>query len=271
MLLVLAMREWKIEMNKGKKVSEYSYDRPLDKLRATIRFFFVVIGVNVTNVFTGTPFFIFAWFYIEWCYWTFGVPSMKAYLFLAGIKIKTIGLEKINLNRPAVYVSNHQSHMDIPAQMAALGIRFYFVAKKELGKIPIFGWALPVLGMFMIDRSTTEKAYESIRKAARSIKRENKNVLIYPEGGISKTGRIKDFKKGAFALAIAAGVPIVPLLVSGSGKLFSAHRRESRPGIMEIEVLDEVDTSGYSEKDKQELMEKVHKIFVRATKRNSTG
>lgn len=249
--------------------SEYSYPRPLDKLRAKIRFFFVLIGLNVVNVVFSTPFFIFAWWFLDWCYWTFGINAMKMYLVLTGIKVKVNGHEKIRGDRPAVYISNHQSHMDIPAEMVGIKVRFYFVVKKELGRIPVFGWTLPVFKMFMIDRSTSEKAYQSIMKAARSIRKENRSVLIYPEGGISKKGKIRKYKKGAVVLAIAAGVPIVPLLIKDSGKRFSVHRMESRPGTVEIEVLDEVDTTGYTDENKDELLEKVHRIMLEAEKRNS--
>ena len=238
--------------------------RPLDRPRARIRFFLVLLAANVINVFTGAVCFLTVWWFRDWAYWQTGVRTMRWYLLFAGIRTRVSGIQKLKPDRPAVYVSNHLSHFDIPAAMAGLPVRFHFIAKKELLRIPIFGWALPPLGMLMIDRSTPEKAYASINEAARRVSEENQSVLIYPEGGISKTGRLQSFKKGAFVLALSARVPIVPILVHGSDRLFSVPRIESRPGRMSIDVLDEIDTSAYGPEDVEQLMEKVHSVMLEA-------
>lgn len=243
--------------------------RPLDRLRAHLRFFFVIVAINVANVVWGSIFFVIVWWFRDWSYWFCGVRAMRWYIGSAGIKVDTVGMDKIRPDRPAIYVSSHKSHMDIPASMAAFPVRFFFIAKKELQRIPIFGWALPPLGMYMIDRSTTEKAYASIREAARRITIENQSILIYPEGGISKTGELQPFKKGAFALAIEAGVPVVPLVIHGSQRLFSMNRMVSRPGRMKIEILDEVDTSTFTSETKDQLRERVHAMMKEAENREA--
>lgn len=247
--------------------SEYQLDRPFDKLRAKIRFFWVIIGMFFTNIPYGSTCFMFVWWFRDWCYWNLGVAVMHIYLRLAKIKVIPIGLEKLNANKSAVFVSSHQSHFDIAAAMAHLPIRWYFIAKKELWKIPIFGQALGPLGMYMIDRSSTEKAYESIQKAADDMKTKVRHILLYPEGGISKSGKLQRFKKGAFILAIQAGVPIIPIMMRDSVKLFSSSRMECRPGTMIIEVLDEIDTSGYTMDTNIELMEKVYRVMKEAEER----
>ena len=239
-------------------------DRPFDRLRARLRFVFTFVSIQITNVIMTTSFFLTYWLLKERNYKIFGVRAMSWYLIAGGVRVKTVGTEKLKLERPAIYVSNHLSHFDIPASMVALPVRFHFIAKRELLHIPFFGWSLPYLGMIMIDRSTTEKAYQSIREAGRRIREQNESVLIYPEGGISKAGRLSSFKKGTFTLAIEAGVPIVPLFIRGSADLFSVARVESRPGQMEIEVLDEIGTVGYTEETRDELMNKVHEAMKRA-------
>jgi 1-acyl-sn-glycerol-3-phosphate acyltransferase len=241
--------------------------RPLDKLRATLRFFIAILGTNISNVIYGSGHFMFVWWFRDWCYWKFGVGCMRSYLRWAGLRTNVMGLEKIRTDRPALYISSHKSHMDIPATMSALPVRFFFIAKKELQRIPIFGWALPTFGMIMIDRSTREKAYQSIKEAVQRIREEKQDVLIYPEGGISKSGRLKAFKKGGFALAIEAGVPIVPIVLHNSGNLFSVHRMKCRPGVVDIEVLDEIDPAGFSEDQKEELMDVVHNAMEEAEER----
>jgi len=245
----------------------YALDRPLDWLRAKLRFFFVVLAFNLINIPMSIPFFIVGPFNCDWSYWKIGVRVMCWYLWCAGIKVETKGLEKIQQDRPAIYVSNHQSEFDIALVMTQLAVRFYFLAKKELLRIPIFGWALRTLGMLMIDRSTTTNAYMSIKEAAWRIKNEGHNVFIYPEGGITKTGQLQHFKKGAFVLAVEAGVPIVPIIIHGSGRLFNASRMESRPGKAKVEVLEEIDTSGYTQKTKEELIRKVYEVMKKAEER----
>jgi len=225
------------------------------------------LATQLINVITGAGFFSLHWFFDEWSYRTFGVTTLRWYLYAAGIRVKAIGMDRIRKDRPAVYVSNHLSHMDIGAAMVSFPIRIYFVAKRELIRIPIFGWALPRFKMFMIDRSTREKAYESIRAAGKRIRTQGHNVLVYPEGGISKTGETQPFKKGAFVIAVEAGVPIVPVVVRGSNLLFSVFRWESRPGIVEIEILPEVDTSGYTPDNVQPLIDKVRAMVAEAAKK----
>lgn len=248
---------------------QYQLDRPFDTLRARVRFFWVVIGMFFTNIPYGSVCFMFVWWFRDWCYWNLGVAVMHIYLRLAGIKVIPIGLEKLKPKQSAVFVSSHQSHFDIAAAMAHLPIRWYFIAKKELRKIPIFGQALGPLGMYMIDRSTTEKAYASIQKAVQDLKHKVRHILLYPEGGISKTGKLQSFKKGAFILAIEAGVPIVPIMMYDSAKVFSAGRMESRPGKIRIEVLDEIETTGYTLDNKEELIEKVHRVMKEAEEQGS--
>lgn len=253
----------------GTMNNKYSIDRPFDTMRAKIRFWFVVVMINLINIPGGAICFATVWFVNAWAYWNTGVRWMGYYLNLAGMKIRTIGAEKIRRDRPVVFISNHLSHLDICACMKHLPVRLHFIAKKELLRVPIFGWALVPLGMYMIDRSTTDKAYESIKKAARNVREKNECVLIYPEGGISRTGKIQPFKKGAFTLAIEAGVPIVPLLMKNTGALFSVPRMECRPGSAEIHVLDPIPTEGYTSDTKEELMKKVYAAMKNAQESQS--
>jgi 1-acyl-sn-glycerol-3-phosphate acyltransferase len=239
-------------------VNEPTQKRALDLLRARVRFVIVSISFLIVNVIMGSAIFLTVWFAPDWAYWQFGSRGMRWYMYSAAIRWKILGGERLKPSRTAVYVSNHQSFFDIPAVMGPLPIRIHFVAKRELVKIPILGWVLVPLKMILIDRSTTEKAYASIEKAAHHIGVEGRSVLIYPEGGISKSGKLQPFKKGAFSLAIKAQVPIVPIVVHNSGELFIMKKAQSRPGVMRVEVLPEIDTTGMTEAEVETLMERTH-------------
>lgn len=135
-----------------------------------------------------------------------------------GIEIESEGLEHLDSNQPYVLMSNHQSVFDIAAIVATLPVSFRFVAKRELTWIPLFGWALAIGGHVIIDRSNRERSVVSLDRAAERV-REGTNVIIFPEGTRSPSGEMAEFKSGGFHLAIKAGVPVLPISVSGSRRI----------------------------------------------------
>ena len=148
----------------------------------------------------------------------------RASLAAAGVKPAYEGLENATKSLPCVYISNHQSIMDIWSLIPVLPVSTRFVAKRSLFLIPFFGWALTVSGFIPIDRKNRARAVRSLATAAEKV-RGGRPVLLFPEGTRSRDGKLAPFKRGAFHLAIAAGVPVVPVAVSGSGAVL-------RPGGM---------------------------------------
>lgn len=140
----------------------------------------------------------------------------RAILRGAGVPVVAHGLENVRPGEPQVIVSNHVSWFDIFAIASVLPLPFYFVAKKELERIPLFGAAWKAAGHISIDRSNRQKAIQSLRDAGEQVRRERGSVIIFPEGTRSRSGRLQPFKKGAFSLATEAGVPVVPTVVTGS-------------------------------------------------------
>ncbi len=139
-------------------------------------------------------------------------PTM---LRLAGARMDVKGTEKIDYSSPKVYMCNHQSLLDIPILMLIIRSGSYFVAKHELGKIPVFGWYMKALGMIFVKRGAGPDAIRSLHKAGELI-RSGRSVIIFPEGTRSRTGEIASFKKGGFHVAMAANVDIVPISIMGA-------------------------------------------------------
>src|SRR5262249_20779655 len=139
-------------------------------------------------------------------------------LWAGGARLVVWGRENADPRRPTIYASNHQSTSDIPALLAALPVNIRFVAKKQLRWVPIVGWYLQLAGHIIVDRSNTRSAIASLDRGAQKI-RAGTSILVFPEGTRSPHRRILPFKKGPFALALKAGVPICPVTVEGSGKL----------------------------------------------------
>ena len=184
----------------------------------------------------------------------------KFVLAVSRIKVNVNGLYNIRPDRSYIYMSNHQSNFDIPVALAYLPFKFRWVAKAELFKIPIFGYAMHRIGHINIDRSNRRAAFKSLKKAAKNI-REGVSVLIYPEGTRSKDGNIRPFKNGGFVLAVESGVPIVPVIIHGTWPIMPKDKIIIRPGNVTIEIKEPIETKNYTRKTKDELLEKVRNII----------
>jgi 1-acyl-sn-glycerol-3-phosphate acyltransferase len=184
-------------------------------------------------------------------------------LFICGVKVKVHGLK--NIRRPGhyIYVSNHVSAFDIPAVVVGIPDRIRIVFKKELQKIPFFGWALKFGDYIKIDRGKRVSAMRSLEKAASKM-REGASVLLFAEGTRSKDGKLQPFKRGAFTLASKSGVPIVPVTINGSSRILPKNTLKLRPGTIHL-VLDEpIPTEGYNTKEGElQLMEKVRNAVAK--------
>ena len=164
----------------------------------------------------------------------------RTVLGLCGIRVRIRGIEKLALHRHYVYVSNHASAFDIPSIIAAVPDQIRIVYKKELEKIPIFGWGLKWGSYIGIERAGSREAMKSLDRAASMI-RDGVSVLLYAEGTRTIDGLLQPFKRGAFALAVRAGVPVVPLTVNGSFSILRKHSIVVRPGDVEIILSDPIE------------------------------
>jgi 1-acyl-sn-glycerol-3-phosphate acyltransferase len=134
---------------------------------------------------------------------------------VSGIHIEVRGLERFGSSRPYVICANHQSHMDIPVLLVALPFQFRFTAKKELFRIPFLGWHLRQAGHFPIDRQHPRAAVRSLERATDRI-REGLPVVVFPEGGTSRSGEVGPFKRGGFLIAEQTSAWILPVTIAGT-------------------------------------------------------
>ncbi|WLT32451.1 lysophospholipid acyltransferase family protein [Geothrix sp. PMB-07] len=163
--------------------------------------------------------------------------------------------EDIRQGRQSViFMSNHESQLDPPMLVAALPVPAVYIAKKELKYVPFIGWAGWAAGVIFIDRGDRERAIRSIHDAAQQI-RGGKNVVIFPEGTRSRTGTMLPFKKGGFALALDAGVPIVPMATLGGHQVLPPGSMRIRPGRYQLRMGAPVHPSEYG--DREALMKEV--------------
>lgn len=157
----------------------------------------------------------------------------RSLLWLFGIKTRLRGVENLDPSTHYVFLANHSSYLDIIALGATIPDDIRFIFKKELAKIPIFGWGLAMGPYILIDRTDARNAMASIEHAAGQI-REGASVVIFPEGTRTPDGQLGPFKRGGLMLATKSGVPMVPVAIIGTYQLLSRHDSSVRPGDVEI-------------------------------------
>ena len=154
-----------------------------------------------------------------------------------------------------IITPNHQSIIDFLPLLALLPLRFRWVLKKELLRIPLFGWGLISIGAVSIDRSNPSKARKAVLGAMERLK-DGWSVLIYPEGTTTHDGLMLPFKRGPFILAVKTGVPILPVTCNGAFKIMPKGSRLIKPGHVKVVIGKPIVTTGLDEKDVPALMEK---------------
>jgi len=164
-------------------------------------------------------------------------------------------------DRPVVYVANHISLLDIPALVVGLPPVPKFVMKKELLRVPLFGAAARAAGHIAIDRANRGAAFAAYEEAAEVVRR-GRSALVFAEGTRSRNGRLLPFKKGPFVLAIAARVPIVPVVVVGSYDLMPRLALVPRPGEIVLRVGEDIATAGASYDDRDRLSEQSRRAMI---------
>jgi 1-acyl-sn-glycerol-3-phosphate acyltransferase len=180
---------------------------------------------------------------------------------VTGVKTRSSGLEKIQDETSYVIISNHQSHFDILALAVELPLIVRFVIKKELRKIPFFGYSTVVLRCIYVDRSDSAQAVKSLQAGIRKLP-PTVSMLFFAEGTRSPDGRIGPFKKGGFRTAQVAGWPILPVVVRGSRKVLPKGDLAFRPGTIEVEVLDPMPWQEVQARRWEEMMEDVRQKIV---------
>lgn len=189
--------------------------------------------------------------------------SEKA-LKIMNIKLELEGLENLK-NQPCIYTLNHQSNFDMATFGAVYPENTVIIGKKELIWFPFFGLFYKASGNIMIDRKNKTKAIDSLDQVVSEIKNRKVSVWVFPEGTRNKTGKgLLPFKKGSFHMAIAAKVPVVPVVCSPVKKVIDSKNKKFLGGTLKIQVLPPISTKDMTEKDVEPLMNLVREkmLFV---------
>src|SRR5262245_21184446 len=179
----------------------------------------------------------------------------------SGMRLSVASRGTLDPTRPYVFMANHLSTVDIFALVVALPVPFRFIAKKQLGRIPLFGWAMRAGRFIFIDRQNPLAARRSIEEARTRI-RGGESVLVFPEGTRTRDGTLGPFKTRGFHLAIDAGVPVVPVASAGTRELMPRGSLTVRPGKILVTIGEPVSTEGLTAEDRNTLVDRVRAVIA---------
>ena len=187
-----------------------------------------------------------------------GVFWARLNLALTGVRIHRSGLEHIRKDVSYVVMANHQSLYDVWALIGWLPMQLRWVFKDEIRRIPFFGFALMRMGHIPVTRGAGEKAIRTLRLAAERL-RDGACVVFFPEGRRSDDGRLQEFKKGGFQVALTAGIPILPVTINGGRFIHGKSSLRANSGRMDIIVHPAIETAPYQPSGIDPLMEQVRR------------
>lgn len=181
------------------------------------------------------------------------VPVLQQIIKITGADVTVTGLENVPVNEAVLYVGNHQGNMDIPLLYLTAPQKMSFVAKKEMIKLPIFGFLMKERQCVFMDRKNVRESIKAINEAIDNLK-AGYSIAVFPEGTRSKSSEMGDFKVGSLRIALKAGVKVVPVSLNGSYKLMEETGRIT-PAKVSIHYGKPIDSKDF--KDTNGLAEKV--------------
>lgn len=219
-----------------------------------LRYWWAWLVVSTIILFIATPLLIFYRFkkkrdkFFSWCDW-----GARLWLKACGAEVKVTGQENLEPGRSYIFISNHRSYLDTATLYVFAGRRIGLVAKKELLKVPIFGYGMAIGNVIAIDRSNREKAKESLEKA-KQIVRDGYSFGVFAEGTRAMPGELLPFKKGAIHLALQTGLPIVPVAFKNTDRLMGKKTGVAYAGTIEMAILPPISTEGKTIEDIMPLL-----------------
>lgn len=183
-------------------------------------------------------------------------------LFVSGIKVKVQGIDNLKNTENYIFMANHASVFDIPVLYHSLSHQIGFMAKKELFSIVLFGPILKASGNIPVDRSNARKARLSISEGVTILKKQKSSLVLFPEGTRSRDGNIAPFKNASFALALEAGIKIVPILITGTFTILKKNSVMIKPGTVKCKIEKPIDPSSWENLNRKAISQFVYDKIV---------
>src|SRR5580704_1201591 len=175
-------------------------------------------------------------------------------VWITGVRVETLGLDKIDASHSYIFMTNHVSNLDPPIQIPLIPRRTSVMVKKELFKVPILSRAMRMGSLVPVDRGNRDAGIDAVA-AAKEVVKQGLNMTIYIEGKRSFDGKLLPFKKGPFYLALECGVPVVPMTIVGTHYAMPKGRFAIKPGPVQVIFHPPIDPKDFGDRDC--LMERV--------------
>jgi putative phosphoserine phosphatase / 1-acylglycerol-3-phosphate O-acyltransferase len=182
-------------------------------------------------------------------------------LALNGVKLNVLGAENLTARRPAVFVFNHRNNFDIFIVAALVKDNWTGIAKKELASNPLVGPLGKLMDAAFIDRADTASAVAALAPIEEAA-RKGLSILVAPEGSRLDTQSVGPFKKGAFRIAMATGLPVVPIVIRNSESVAGRNSTTLHPGTVDVAVLPPVDVADWTTENLGERIEEIRIAYV---------
>ena len=186
----------------------------------------------------------------------------RVWLAASGCTLEVVGKEQVDQTRTHIVVANHLSILDIMACFLAIPLPIRFLAKTELFRIPILAPAMRSIGIVEVDRKARSVIHEQVNRQARELVASGRSLIIYPEGTRSRDGELHAFKRGAFTMAVAGGIPILPVTIAGTYRAWPPRQLLVPGGSTITVVIDpQIETTGMTREDVARLSEETRTII----------
>ncbi len=193
----------------------------------------------------------------------YGTIAGHLFAWACGAEIVFHHRERTNEHKPAIFVSNHTSTLDMWLGMWVCPLGGCGLAKREIRYVPGVGQLYLLSGHPMIDRSNRERAIATMNDVASFMTKNGLSLWIWPEGTRSRDGQLQAFKKGFVHAALATELPIVPIVVYNAAKVWPRGKVKFNPGPVDVEVLPPVSTADWSAETIDEHVAEIRAIFER--------
>lgn len=180
----------------------------------------------------------------------------RTLLAIAGVRVSVKNGERLPGDRSFVVAANHESFCDVLVLLAHLPMQVRFLAKRSVFRVPILGWSIAAAGFIPVDREERSRSAAAVEAALKRL-RGGRSVVVFPEETRTKSGELLPFKKGAAHLALASGLPILPLGLAGTFRVLPRGTLVITPGPVVLAVGDPIETEGRHRRDRAALTEEL--------------
>lgn len=186
----------------------------------------------------------------------------RAWLAVSGTELTVIGQEVVDPSQSYVVVANHLSALDIMACFIAVPVPIRYLAKKELFRIPILAQGMRAVGIVEVDRSARSAVHAEVNRKSKEVVEKGRSLIIYPEGTRPRDGALDPFKKGAFTMAIASRLPVLPVTIHGTYEAWPPGTLWVRGGPVTVVIDKPIPTEGMAPTDSGRLTNEVYRIIA---------